>query len=148
MAPKLGKEHSAVLTPCALTFSELPMCTGAPHAARGFDSARSQVSEWLPQEAPHMFAGRYVLYLLSRSQLCICQNICMQCLLNDFCTVVALSLTNRSDSKMLLRSLTPPLRHLWSSLTRDPLSPLNLHSVCITMCCSCCIEVVPSWWQC
>ncbi len=145
MAPKLGKEDFALLTLCALTFSELSMCTGAPHAAVGFDSAKSQVSEWPPQESPHMFAGGYVLCLRSRSQLCICQNICVQCLLNDFCTSAALSLTNRSDCKMLLRSLTPPLRDLWSPLTRDPLSPLNLHSVCITMCCSCCTEVVPSW---
>jgi len=92
MATKLDEEDSAVLTPCALTFSELSMCTGAPHAAVGFDSARSQVSEWPPQEAPHVFAGRCVFHLLFMSQLCICQNICVQCLLNDFCTVVALSL--------------------------------------------------------
>ena len=54
---KLAEEDSAVLTPCALTFSELSMCTGVPHAAVGFDGTRSQVSELTPQEAPHMIAA-------------------------------------------------------------------------------------------
>ena len=43
-AIELAEEGSAVLTPCALTFSEPSMCTGVPHAAVGFDGTRSQVT--------------------------------------------------------------------------------------------------------
>ena len=85
-ATKLREGDSAVLAPCTITFSELSTCAGAPHAALGFDGARSPVSEGLPQEAPHMVVGRHrlVFGFLCDFQLCVCQSICVQSLSNDF----------------------------------------------------------------